>query len=303
MPRARRQRCYLRKRVADMNQTLSRGKNLKKSILLSVHSLPPMPQVMHKAREIISNPGSSLKEVADLIETDQSLAIKVLRLSNSAYYSRMGKVSSIQGAAVVLGLKTLGELMTIAATSRLLGNSLKGYDLPAKALWHHSLAVAVGCKIIAQTTHAVPEEEAFLVGLIHDVGKLILDKYVLERKEQFSEFLADGQQTFFYAEKEILGFDHAEIAGEICEKWNFQKSTSVAVRYHHYPSRFRGNELAHIVHLADQIAIWSGIDTDEITLEIGDESAERLGIDHSKIEWIMDEVVSSVDKMTQEIEG
>ena len=90
--------------------------------------------------------------------------------------------------------------------------------------------------------------EAFSAGLIHDAGKLILDPYILERKEEFLRFLADGEQTFLSAEKEILGFDHAEIAAKVCENWNFPKSTSVAIKYHHYPSRLRGKNLVRFAH-------------------------------------------------------
>ena len=84
-----------------------------------------MPQVVRKARTLIHSSTASLKDAANLLETDQALAIRVLRMANSAYYSRMGRVSSVQEAAVVLGLKALGERITVACTSRLLGSPLK----------------------------------------------------------------------------------------------------------------------------------------------------------------------------------
>lgn len=220
------------------------GWNLKERILGAVDNLAPMPQIMHKAREILNDADSSLKDLADLIETDQALAVKVLRLSNSAYYSRLEKVASVQEAAVVLGLKTLGEMLTVACTHKALGRSLKGYDLAADALWRHSLSVAIGSRIIANRKTPHLANEAFSAGLIHDAGKLILDEYVLERKEAFDKFLAESDTTFLVAEKKILGFDHAEIAAKVCEKWNFPKTISIPVRYHHNPARFRTNELA-----------------------------------------------------------
>ncbi len=277
--------------------------NLKENILLAVNNLPPMPQVMHKARELLRSPTSSLKDVADLIETDQALAIKLLRLANSAYYSRTGRVSSVQEAAVVLGLKGLSEVITVGFTSKLLGTSLKGYGLPARSLWKHSLAAAVGSRMIANVRFPALANQAFFAGLIHDSGKLILDPYVLERKEEFSERVADGEQISLGVEKEIFGFDHAEIAAQICEKWNLPKSISIATKYHHYPSRSLGNKLAYIIHAADQVAKWSNMDTEGIIHKLDGDSIQMLGIEKNDIEVIISKVAKCVDDITEEIEA
>jgi HD-like signal output (HDOD) protein len=290
------------KSITDMNSKLRSGRRLKQDILLAVNNLPPMPHLVHKARDIVQNPISGLKDIGDLIESDQALAMRVLRLANSAYYSRMGKVSSVQEAAVLLGLRVLSELITVAFMSKALGSSLKGYDLPAKSLWRHSLAVAVGSRIIATKKYPALANEAFSAGLIHDVGKLILDRYILERKEEFLRFRANGGQAFLIAEKEILGFDHAEIASEVCKRWSFPKSISVAIKYHHHPSRLRGNKLAYIVHVADEIAVLSGMDIEGLTLEIDDKSIQVIGIQSNEIEPIIDEVMKSVNQITGVIE-
>lgn len=278
-------------------------RNLRERILGAVDNLPPMPRIIHKARQMVDDPNSNLKDLADLIENDQALAFKVLRLSNSAYYSRLEKVASVQEAAVVLGLKTLEELLTVACTHKVLGRSLKGYGLSSDVLWRHSLSVAIGSRIIASRKKPLLANQAFSAGLIHDAGKLILDKYVLEREEAFSRFLADKEESFLNAEKTILGFDHAEIAAKVCERWNFPKTISVPVRYHHNPSRFRSNELAYIVHAADQIAMWSGMDSDEIMIEPGDTVFDRLGIAVDEIGMIMDQVVASVKEIAEQVNG
>ena len=280
-----------------------KGKNLQTAILEGVDNLPPMPPIVQKARVIIDNPNSNLKELADLIEKDQSLALKVLRLANSAYYSRLQKASSIQDAAVVLGLKVVGELLTVACTAKLLGRALKGYDLAAEAVWRHSLSVAIGARTLAYRKRPSLTNEAFSAGLIHDAGKLILDKYVLERKEAFLTFLKERDETFFAAEKEILGFDHAEIAARVCEKWNFPKTISSAIRHHHRPSRLRGSDLAFIVRAADQIAIWSGMNTDGISIEFENKTFDVLGLGLHEIEPMMEEVIAAVDEIVANLNG
>ena len=286
-----------------MTAKFIKNRLLKKTILEAVDNLPPMPRVMHKAQAIINDPASSLKDLEKLINTDQAFAIKILRLANSTYYGRMKKVSSIQDAAVVIGMKSLGELITLSCASSLLSKSLRGYDLPAKSLWQHSIGVAFGSKIIADKKYPALANDAFSAGLIHDAGKLILDEYVYERKALFQEFMADDQHTFLEAEREILGFEHAEIAAQVCQKWNFPKTISAAIRYHHQPSRLGGNKLAYIVQVADQITAWIGMDIDGITLEISDNSLEVVGVEMDEITQIADAVSEYVDQMINTVEG
>lgn len=286
-----------------MNNRPRNARYSEQNILLAVNNLPPMPQVIRKARTLIRSSTSSLKDVAHLLETDQALAIRVLRMANSAYYSRMGRVSSVQEAAVVLGLKTLGELITVAFTSRLLGNSLKGYGLPARSLWKHSLAAAVGSRMIANLKFSALANEAFLAGLVHDAGKLILDPYILERKDEFSEYLTDDKQTFLSAEKKLFGFDHAEIAAKVCQKWSLPRSTSIAIEYHHDPSRSPGNKLAYVVHAADQIAKCSYTDTEGRTCEFDDDSIQILRIEKNDVELIVGKVAKCVDDIVEAVES
>ena len=123
--------------------------SLKSKILRSLVELPPMPNIILKAREIIEDPRTGLKDLSAVIEHDQAIVARVLALANSAYYGLSGMVSSIQHASILLGQKTLSELITIAASSRLLSQKLKGYQLNPGDLLRHSLAVALGSRIIA----------------------------------------------------------------------------------------------------------------------------------------------------------
>ncbi|MDY7035877.1 MAG: HDOD domain-containing protein [Thermodesulfobacteriota bacterium] len=281
---------------------LLKGGPLKKRILSTVKSLPPMPQTVLKAREIMANPKSDFKELGNLLETDQGIATKVLKLANSTYYGLSGKVSSIHHASIVLGHKTIGELITMGGTESLLGNRLEGYGLDAGSLWKHSLGVAFGSRIIATRINSALSNDAFTSGLIHDVGKLILDPYIVERWSLFEEFMADGQQTFLTAEKEILQFDHSEIASEVCNNWNIPEPLTIAIRYHHHPSRSHGNELAYIVHMADAIAMMTGLGLgiDGMLYRVDDEAMEFLGLQEVDVNTIMVEVLEAVKKISEQ---
>ena len=280
------------------------GEALKKKILGSVKSLPPMPQTVLKAQEIMANAKSDFKELAELLETDQAVAAKVLQLSNSSYYGMSGKVSSVQHASVVLGHKTLGELITMGGTASILGKTLDGYRLDSGALWKHSLGVAFGSRILAKRKNPALSNDAFTSGLIHDAGKLILDQHILERRELFEKFMADGQQTFLTAEKQILEFDHSEIASEVCKNWQIPQALATAIRYHHDPSTSKGSELAFIVHMADAIAMMTGLGLgiDGMLYQMDDKAMEFLGLREDDINDIMGQVLDAVEKISEQIQ-
>ncbi len=278
------------------------GKALKKKILRHVKDLPPMPQTVLKAREIMGNPNSDFKELANLFETDQAIAAKILKIANSPYYGYSGKITSIQRAAVVLGHKTLGELITMRGAAGLLGHKLVGYGLDSGALWKHSLAVAFGSKIIANKTTPALSNDAFTSGLIHDAGKLILDSYVDERWELFEKFMADAEHTFLEAEKKILELDHTEVASEVCKTWNIPEPLTVAIRYHHHPCQSKGSELAYIVHVADAIAMMTGLGMgiDGTLYQMDDTAMAFLNLQEKDINDIMANVLEAVQKISEQ---
>jgi HD-like signal output (HDOD) protein len=277
------------------------GEALKKRILRNVMDLPPMPQTVLKAREIIADPKSDFKQLADLLETDQAIATKILKLANSPYYGLSGKVSSIQHASVVLGHKAIGELITMGGTSLLLGDTLEGYGLDAGALWKHSLAVAFGSRIVAKKKEPDLANDAFTSGLIHDAGKLILDPYIAERWELFEKYMADGQHTFLEAEKELLQLDHAELASEVCKVWNIPDALTKAIKYHHYPSRSQENTLAYIIHVADAIAMMTGLGLgiDGTLYQLDDNAMDFLDLKEEEVNDIMSDVLEAAKKITE----
>jgi len=279
---------------------------MRKKILKSMKDLPPMPEVVMKAQEIMADPNSSFKELGKVIETDQAIAARVLKLANSAYYGLRGMVSSIHQASVVLGYEALGELITVVGASGLLDNVLEGYRMESGLLWQHSLAVAFGSRIIAIKKFPPLENDAFSAGLLHDSGKIVIDPFISEKEAAFDAFIdQSGDNTFLKAEKEILGFDHAEIAYDLCSNWGIPESQSRAIKFHHHPSRSENSELAYILHAADLIAMKGGIGTgfDSMNYKMEDGSLEFLGMTPHDLDGIVDEVVESVNKISEEIHG
>jgi HD-like signal output (HDOD) protein len=231
---------------------------LKAKILRSLVNLPPMPHIILKAREILSDPESSLKDLAKVIETDQAMVAKILTLANSAYYGVSGMISSIPHASVLLGQRTLGQMITITASSALLSKRLRGYETEPEEMWKHSLACAFAAKRIAGLSNEEMVEDAFTAGLLHDAGKIILDPYVFNNKKEFKQFDSQKRRPLFETEKAIIGFDHAEIMSRACRLWRFPEIQVSAIRYHHQPSCSEENKLACMIHLADVLAKFAG---------------------------------------------
>jgi HD-like signal output (HDOD) protein len=273
---------------------------LKDKILKGVKELPPMPQVVMKTQELIADSNSDAKKIAELIETDQGIATKVLKVANSSYYAMSGKISSISHASVVLGQKTLGEIVTLAGAEGILDGKLPGYGYDSKDLWKHSLAVALGSKIISNSKNPDLVKEAHMAGLIHDVGRIILDSYIVEKKEEIESYMEKEEKTFLDAESQYFGFNHAEIASEVCKKWNFPDSINFAIKYHHQPGNSDGNELSYILHMADYIAILSGIgyDTDDILYELEEGTMDYLNFSNEDVSDIVLKVTESVNKIS-----
>lgn len=277
------------------------GDELRKQIQEDKKHLPPMPQVVYKARKILANPNSSFNEIGDILEADQAIASRVLRMANSSYYGMQGKVSSIRQASVILGLKTLGELITVAGSSELLGNRLKGYDFNSGVLWKHSLAVAFCSEMIADLINPAIREDAFLAGLIHDAGKLMLDKHLLERKEAVQHFLDTDEKTFWAVETRLLQLDHAEVGFELCRQWNIPEIQTLAIKYHHAPSASDGNQLAYILHMSDWIAMSGklGADFQGLLNQMDDNAMDVLGLKMKDTTDIMNQVIAFVDSVSK----
>ncbi len=230
------------------------GEDLKREVAANLKKLYPMPHIMLKARAVATDPEADLRQISAILRTDPALASRVLKVANSAYYGRSGKVASLLDAAVLLGVRMLVQIITLVSTSKMLGSELRGFELDSGCLWRHSLTVAVTSATIASRTGLPLRDEAFMAGLLHDAGKIILDPYVIERKSAYDALRKYHPHNPLLAEQAVLGFDHAETGFALCQKWNIPTPQAVAIRFHHQPSRSGASPLAYILHVADALA-------------------------------------------------
>ena len=270
--------------------------DLKSMIIQDIKDLPPMPQVVIKIQHLIANLNSDTKQLAEIIESDQAIAAEVLKMANSAFYGMSGKISSIHQASLLLGYQTLGEIVTMAGTADLLAGKMPGYGYDSHDLWRHSLSVAFSSKLIAEMTHSDLIYEAHTAGLIHDVGKIILDRHVMAKKDEIADYMSQEEKTFLDAERYFFGFDHAEIASEICRAWKIPDTIALAIGCHHQPSISNGDKLSYILHMADYVATMGGIgyDDDDILCQPEKGAMDFLGLSQEKIGDMIPKVIEAV---------
>jgi len=264
--------------------------------------IPPVAQVIAKAQMVMSNPFSGLRELAEVIETDQGITTNALRVANSAYYGLSGKVTSINHASVLLGNKILGEIITMAGARGFLGENLRGYGLDSGILWRHSLAVAVGSKLLAAKKCPELAEDAFSAGILHDAGMIMLDPYIFERKAAFDEIIGDGSHTLLQAEKTILGINHAEVCAEMFGEWGLPRTLMKSVATHHRPAS-SGDALGYVVHLADIMArrCGYGIGVDDMLYAADKKAIEFLDIDEEEVTLLQRKIGESVENIMSEV--
>ncbi len=294
-------------------QAVNNG-DFRKKVLRQLKDLPPMPQIVFKARALLSDPDAEMRDLSTLLESDQAIATKVLKLANSAYYGLSGKVSSIRHASSLLGFNALGQLISMVGTSSVLGKTLSGYALDSAGAWRHSLTAASASRILALRKNAELENDAFAAGLIHDVGKLVLDRHVSDRREEFNRLTEGGRNSMLVAEQRILGLDHAEIGFEVCKHWNIPESISTAIKFHHQPSLSENDELAYIVFMANSIANMTKAleDTDSMMAQmdgidaylymIDDEALQFLGLTEEDVPTILGEARDAVNNLSEEMQ-
>lgn len=216
--------------------------------VMEKHKLPPFPVVASKVLAMIDDPDLSLRQICRVLSDDPALATRVLSISRSPYYGQRVSPKNLQDAVKVLGFRTLRTLVIAASTQGLFSTN----NAVTERLWSHSLAVALTARILSERVGYKDDEQAFLAGLLHDVGEMIL--YHGDPKG-FERLFREAERTkgsLLEKEREIYSFDHAFIGFTLLDCWNIDSEIGQAVLKHHEDREDRSaDELATIIAAAD----------------------------------------------------
>lgn len=218
-------------------------------IARNVDKLPTPSEVIAELLRHIDDDDMSSGALANLIVRDQALVIRMLRIANSSFYGMSGRVESISDAIAILGLRVVRTLATASAFSGLFSAiSTPNFDI--KLFWRHSIATALSAREVARHMKQ-PEGAAFVAGLLHDIGRLMLARSFPAHLAAVTEQLSASNNLMHVAEQATLGIDHAKIGGFLAERWHFPKAICTAIGEHHQVDHLDSTPLACAVHLGD----------------------------------------------------
>lgn len=263
--------------------------------------LPALPGIALKVYELTKDPNTSGRQLEEVIKRDQSLAARMLQIVNSAMYSLPREVSTISHAVAILGLETVRSVVMASAMQNLFRSGMRhSAGLGTKLLWDHSTGAAIAARTLAKLVRYPDPEEAFLCGLMHDIGKpVLLQKYPKEYDHIFSQVYL-GAGPFYQLELDLFGFSHGDVGALVSNKWNFPRKLSAAIQFHHDAASATENpQLACIANLAHLVMVYMevGFEKDS-SLELDKQpAAESLGLDAKKMESALTEIRNAITQM------
>lgn len=255
-------------------------------------NLPTLPNLMQRFTEMIHDPNASLADIGDELRKDQILTSKLLKLVNSAFYGFPGRISTVTHALVLLGYDAVKGLIV---TSNVFGD----LKVDAYPLWRHSIASSLAARAICDTLAIPDAEEIAVAALLHDIGKVIFHLEAGDDYMMAVEHALKNGLPMWRAEREVLGFDHAEIGLWLCEKWSLPDKLSKPIGYHHKTSLARDYQRrVAVVAVANAIVkgLQGGAEKGLPLHKLNPAVHEHVPLDTSQLEAL-------VDRMEPEIEA
>lgn len=277
---------------------------IKTRILSKIREIKSFPQFVVETIRKLNDPDSSAQGVASSLSRDEGLVIRTLKLANSAAYGISREISSVAEAIALLGYKNISNIVLSASVYTVMDKSLTGYALDRGALWRHSLTVAYASRYISQMTKKGLPEEAYVGGLLHDIGKVVLNDYVRFGYGIIVKLVEEQRIPFLDAEIQVLGFDHAMVGTMLVEKWGLPEPYKYAVAHHHSPNALKETkyqEVVDVVHVANSLCLMLGVGlgADGLQSYLYPEALERLGV--TDYESLMSELVDFVAQAETEL--
>ncbi|MFH1075329.1 MAG: HDOD domain-containing protein [Pseudomonadota bacterium] len=269
-----------------------------------INRMPSLSTTVTKVMDICNSPATSPNDLNRVISLDPVLVGKVLKLINSAYYALPNQVTSLTRAIVMLGLNTVKNLALSTAVLENLGGSESSKALSMDDFWTHSICVGVTAKALAALKGIPPmdREEYFVAGLLHDLGKIVLNNRFTEEYINVLELVKNNRKPLCEAEVAFFGIDHCSIGTMIAEKWRLNENLTNCLRYHHDPVGIKDEKkqlAATIVALANLYGNILGIGSsgdifpDKSSLS---SFAMQVGIELESIKGLDEKVKDEIEK-------
>jgi len=239
-------------------QTLADPPSIVRRAMSLVTDIATLPEVTVKIIGIVEDPRSTARDLHDIIKTDPALSARLLKVVNSAFYGLPGQIATIDRAIVLLGLSTVKNIAIAASIGRLFTGERISESFTGRDIWRHSVAVAVLTRQIYRQAfaHQPDADEAFLAGLIHDLGLLVIRQAFPEQLAQVIDTCAKEGGSFCAIEERILGANHQLFGQQLAAKWKFPNRLRTVLGYHHMAESLAPEHrvMPAIIQIADTIA-------------------------------------------------
>ena len=274
------------------------------SAIKSISHIATLPEITLKIIELVEDPSSTAQDLHNVIANDPALCSRILKVVNSAFYGLPRQIGSINRAIVLLGLNAVKNIAIAASLSKLFRGGELSPKFSARDLWVHSIATAAAGKLLCDKLKLGLPDEAFLAGLIHDIGIMVemqSDRHKLVEVFEQIEIAEDGTPLADMREIElrVLGANHEAFGSALCEAWKFPKTFTAVAGHHHeplsLPAPSRG--MPSLVYVADRIAAAGGFGfrSDLTSLEISPDICEALSVTREQIEVIKTSLPQAIE--------
>jgi HD-like signal output (HDOD) protein len=272
-----------------------------------ISHIATLPEITIKIVELVEDPKSTAQDLHKVISNDPALCSRILKVVNSSFYGLPGQIGSINRAIVMLGLNAVKNIAIAASLAKLFRGGELTPNFAARDIWTHSNVTAAAAKMLASSLKLGLSDEAFLGGLIHDIG--IMVEMQFDRNKLIEAVRKTGPDSkgvpaadMLAAETEIFGANHQEFGAGLCEKWKFPKSFAFVTGYHHRPMElpFENRTLASLIYVSDRIAgdLNQGFRLDLMNTNIDPAVLEHLKLTNERVQETKNQVLANLKDLT-----
>jgi HD-like signal output (HDOD) protein len=246
--------------AASANPPAQSSESLVKRLFTRISEVSTLPTVAVRIIEVANDPTTGAEDLLGAVRYDAALATRILRTVNSSYYSMQNKVADLKLAITLLGFKEIRNLAMTAYIAQLFKKRGGHGSYTREGLWNHLIGVGIVAQLIAETSGRVPPREAYLAGLLHDLGLILIDQYLNKPFRKVIDLMTE-ETPICEVERQVLGFDHAELGEFVAGKWNLPKHLVATIRHHHAVEEYEGDHLDMVatVALADFFCSVKGV--------------------------------------------
>lgn len=278
------------------------------STIQEISHIATLPEITLKIIRIVEDPESSAQDLNKVITNDPALGARILKVVNSAFYGLPGQIGSINRAIVLLGLNAVKNIAIAASLAKLFRGGQICPQFNAKDLWQHSVTVATTTQLLAKEIGLGLPDEAFLAGLIHDIGIMVeMQARRAKLVEAFEKHASSPTQNFREIEKNVLGATHEQFGAALCKHWKFPASFGFVTGFHHRPLELapQNRTLTALVHVADVLSKKqkSGFTADVEQNEPLEQILKDMNITPQRIENVLAALPKATEEASTLIQG